>query len=64
MLFPKLMIAPLVTLEQTLLATQDSKVVTKNIAESEEKKDKATVLICFEFSNNIYLSGFSSCTMI
>lgn len=43
MLIPKPMIAPRVALETTLLATQDSKVIiTKNIAESEEKK--ATVL--------------------
>lgn len=48
MLFPKLMIVPLFILETTLLATQDSKVVTKNIAES-EKKEKTTVLNSLSF---------------
>lgn len=48
-LFPKLMIAPRVALETILLAPQDSKVVTKNIAELEEKKDKAIVLNSLSF---------------
>lgn len=41
MMFPKPTIAPRVALQGTVLATQDSKTVTKKISESEEKKEKA-----------------------
>lgn len=40
MMFPKVTIPPRFALQTTVLATQDSKAVTKKIVESEEKKEK------------------------